>query len=169
MRILLLALLLVIPVAQAGVIFPGPGWQAILSTDFHQVSGTVTVIDADTIMVDGFVYDSQGIDVYFYLGADDSFDSFNNGLQVGPQLVGTVFDGTGPPIVIDLPVGRTIEGFGAIAVWCTVVPVSFGSGTFAPVPEPSGALLLGGAGLLAVRRRRSPGRTSRRPPPAAPL
>ncbi|CAN5228549.1 hypothetical protein BH23VER1_BH23VER1_06780 [soil metagenome] len=149
--------------ASAGVIFPGPGWEAILSTDFHQVSGRVTVIDEDTVMVEDFVYDGQGIDVYFYLGSEDSRPSFASGLQIGPQLLGTVYDGSGGPLVIDLPDGQSLQGYGAISVWCTAADVSFGSGTFEPIPEPRASLLVVSAALLLGCRRR-PGcrRVSRR-------
>ena len=33
------------------------GWQAELSTDFHDVSGTVTIVDDNTIQLNNFNYD----------------------------------------------------------------------------------------------------------------
>jgi hypothetical protein len=44
-----------------------------------------------------------------------------------------MFNGNGPPLVIDLPAGQTLEGWNAISVWCVTVAVNFGSGTFAAV------------------------------------
>lgn len=118
---------------QAQLTSPQVGWQAELNGMFHNVSGTVTILDEDTVEVDDFTYDGGGISVYLYLGADESHASFVSGLGIGPQLVGTMFDGTQDPLVIDLPEGETLEGYNAISVWCVAVTASFGSGTFQAV------------------------------------
>ena len=39
---------------------PGVGYQASLSTISHDVSGTVTILDADTLLVENFTYDGLG-------------------------------------------------------------------------------------------------------------
>jgi MYXO-CTERM domain-containing protein len=132
------------------------GSQATLSDDFHDVGGTATVLDFDRLRIDDFTYDGQGLDVFFYLGADDTNAAFIGGLSVGPQLLGTVFDGTQAPIIIEMPAGTSTADYGAISVWCTAVSVSFGSSTFVEIPEPSAtglALVALGACALARRRR----------------
>src|SRR3990172_8636896 len=113
---------------------PQVGWRAELSRVAHNVSGTVTILDDNTVQVDDFTYDGAGLDVYFYLGASDSKPAFISGLPIGPQLLGTAFNGSQPPLVIDLPVGETLEGWNAVSVWCVTASVNFGSGTFARVP-----------------------------------
>ena len=105
------------------------GWQAELSTLAHGVSGTVTIIDEDTIQVNNFNYDGGGLLVYFYLGVDATRDSFTNGLEIGPNLLGTVYNNA--TLTIDLPPGKSTSDYNAISVWCTAVGVSFGTGTFA--------------------------------------
>jgi hypothetical protein len=115
---------------------PQVGWQAELSKKFHHVSGTVTVLDQNTIQVDDFTFDGGGIDVYFYLGRENTKSAFQSGLPIGDQLLSRVFDGSGPPLVIDLPPHQTLEGWNAISVWCVTAAVSFGDGTFAPVGSP---------------------------------
>lgn len=139
---------------------PGVGWQATLSRDYHNVSGTVTVLDADTLQVDDFTFDGGGIVVKFYLGASDSSTDFYNGLGLGDDLRGMAFDGTQGSFTVDLPAGATIDGYNAVSVWCEVAGVSFGSGTFQPtttIPEPATAALLltGLAATAAVRRWRN--------------
>lgn len=111
--------------------------------------------------MDGFTYDGSGLDVYFYLGSDNTASAFAIGLQIGPQLLGTVFDGSGPPIVIDLPAGQTIGAYEAISVWCTVARVSFGSGSFSQVPEPAAPSFLALAAIAAAARRRRVGSPQR--------
>lgn len=118
--------------ALAQLASPQVGWQADLVTHFHDVAGIITVVDEDTLRVDEFVFDGQGLDVLFYLGAENSTQAFTNGLAIGPQLVGTVYDGTQGPLTIDLPAGETLEGYNAISVWCVDVYVSFGDATFLP-------------------------------------
>lgn len=111
---------------------PGIGYQTSLSTLSQNVSGTVTVLDADTLLVEDFVYTGGGLSVFFYL--DTSEDTVGTGLEIGPQLVGTAFDGTQDPFTIDLPTGLTVDGFNAVSVWCVIAEISFGQGTFsAPV------------------------------------
>lgn len=75
------------------------------------------------------------------------------GLLAGMNLDGMVFDGTGPPLVIDLPGANTLDGFNAISVWCASAGANFGSGTFV-VPEPATfwMLMLAGLGLFGRRR-----------------
>lgn len=114
---------------------PLVGWRAELSELFHEVSGTVTIVDADTVRVDDFTYDGRGLVVYFYLGANQSTPAFTNGLAIGPQLVGTPYDGTQDPLLFDLPAGQTIDGYHAVSVWCVNVSASFGDGTFLPTAD----------------------------------
>jgi hypothetical protein len=113
---------------------PKVGWRTELSQVAHNVSGTVTIVDDDTVRFDDFTYDGGGISVYFYLGESDTIGSFISGLPFGPQLFGSSYDGSQPPLFIDLPDGETLEGRQAISVWCVTAKASFGSGTFAPLP-----------------------------------
>lgn len=133
------------------------GWQAQLSTRAHNVSGLVTIVDADTFRVDNFFYDGGGINVHFILAASDNNSVFRTTrLVTEPNLLGTAHNGDS--ITIDLPVGTTFEGYGAISLWCIPAAANFGSGTFAsPVPEPTSAfmLALGFTSLVFLRRRRS--------------
>ena len=134
--------------------YPRAGWEAELSQDFHNVSGSVTIIDEDTLRVDDFTYDGGGIVVYFYLGASDTPLDFTTGLAIGDDLFGTSFDGTEGPMFIDLPIATTLDGYNAISVWCVAAGLSFGSGTFATpavpgVPEPS-TCAMAVIGLIAL-------------------
>ncbi len=109
------------------------GWSTDLSTLFHDVSGTVTILDSRTLWVENFNFDGGGPQVYFYLGADESDASFAVGLELQPQLT-RVYDNES--LLLKLPVGETLDDYNAISVWCRKVDVNFGSGTFA-LPEPA--------------------------------
>ena len=130
------AALLVIASASQSVfaqMTPGVGYQASLSTISHNVSGTVTILDADTLLVENFTYDGMGPSVFFRLGT--SVSQLEYGLDLGTDLVGTAFDGTEGSFTIDLPAGTTVEGFNAVSVWCVPFEAAFGEGTFsAPAP-----------------------------------
>jgi hypothetical protein len=116
--------------ADAQLTSPKVGWTAELSTIAHGVSGSVTVVDEDTVRVDDFTYDGGGIVVYFYLGQQNTQSAFISGLSIGDDLFGTSFSGSQPAFTVDLPVGQTLEGWNAISVWCVDFNANFGSGTF---------------------------------------
>lgn len=133
MRVLIFAMAAVVIAelpAAAQSSLPGVGWQATLRKINHNTSGQVTIVDDDTLRIDNFTYDGGGLDVYFYLGVDESIAAFTAGLPIGTQLLGSVFDGSQPPLFIDLPPGETIDGWNAISLWCVAANVSFGHGTF---------------------------------------
>lgn len=58
--LILSALTLAPAFSRAQSAYPRAGDQAILSTNAHSVSGTVTLLDADTFRVDNFHYDGSG-------------------------------------------------------------------------------------------------------------
>ena len=128
MRTLTAISALTLAAAAASANYPRAGWQAELSTLAHGVSGTVTIVDEDTIQVDRFNYDGRGLDVRFYLAEEQTNNSFRNGLPIGPQLLGPPF--VDASLTVDLPTGFTLDGFNAISVWCVDVNASFGDGTF---------------------------------------
>ncbi len=117
------------PAAHAAII----GAQAQLIENFHNVGGTVTIIDNDTFRVDNFTYDGGGPLVYFYLAPEETNASFTTGLEISPLLNGTIFDGTQGPLFFDLPAGETFDSYNAISVWCAQFNANFGSATFNPV------------------------------------
>ncbi len=133
---------------------PSAGWQATLNGVSHDVAGTVSIVDADTILVENFIYDGGGLGVYFYLAESEA--TLSSGLQIGPNLLGTVYDGDEGSFTIDLPTGSTIDGYHAVSVWCVPADASFGSGTFAVVPEPNtlATLGFGTAIMLGLFRRK---------------
>ena len=134
-QLLLTALIvfLIPPVLSSAEVYDRTGWQAPLSTLFHNVSGTVTIVDANTLLVEDFNYDGGGPAVYFYLGADNTDGSFNSGLGIGPLLTGTTY--TNDTLLVDLPGTQTLDGYTAISVWCADFNVNFGSGTFGSVVQ----------------------------------
>lgn len=127
-KFLLLFLLVLIASTSFAYRYPRTGYQAELTTYFHNVSGTVTILDPNSIRVDDFNYDGGGPAVYFYLGVDDSSPSFINGLSIGPLLTGTVY--TNDTVFVNLPGNETLNDYNAISVWCEDFNANFGSGTF---------------------------------------
>lgn len=105
------------------------GWHAELSTLAHGVRGVVTVVDSDTLRVDNFYYDGQGIDVRIYLATANTQSAFTNGLSVGPDLVGAPY--VNASFMVDLPAGETTDDYQAVSIWCVAANANFGSGSFA--------------------------------------
>lgn len=121
-----LALLTVAPLSFAT--YPRAGYEAQLNTFFHNVSGTVSIVDADTLIVENFNYDGGGPAVYFYLGTEDSQAAFIAGLSIGPLLTGTVY--TNDELILHLTPPDTLDGYNAISVWCEDFNANFGSASF---------------------------------------
>ena len=126
---------LLVPMTQAGDCDADAGAVATLSTLSHGVSGTVTILDDHTLLVEDFHFDGGGLSVYFYLGVDATPFAFQNGVLLGSQLVGTVF--TGESLLLEIPAGVALEDYGAISVWCAAAGVSFGHGSFVPPAQPT--------------------------------
>lgn len=127
------------------------GWETEFVTKFHDVSGTVSVQDSNTLAFENFNYDGGGPAVYFYLTED--LGNVESGFILGSLLTGTSY--ADDNFTLDLDAGRSLTEFSAISVWCADFDVDFGSGEFAdPVPEPSAGLLFGLLGAAGLFRRR---------------
>lgn len=100
------------------------GATGVLSERFHDVKGTVTVVDDCTLRVDGFSYDGGGLDVRFY-GAPDG--DFAAGTAITANLLGQSYDGD--TLTIALPEGVTLDDVKQLSVWCVVAREDFGSTT----------------------------------------
>ncbi|MCP4251514.1 MAG: DM13 domain-containing protein [bacterium] len=115
-------------VTSANVLYSRAAWTADVPPGLHSVECTVTIIDEQTLYVEHFTYDGGGPAVYFYLGATNTSQDFANGLRLAPLLTGTVYNDEA--LTLTLPAGQTLDGYGAISVWCEAVGVSFGSASF---------------------------------------
>ncbi len=113
--------------AKAGNLYARAAWTGSIRKGVHSVNATVTVVDDSTLQVEHFTYDGLGPLVSFYLGATNSSTDFQNGLQVGPLLDRAYADES---LTLELPPGETLDGYGAISVWCVENVVSFGSASF---------------------------------------
>jgi hypothetical protein len=111
------------------------GWVAAIPLGQHLVEGQATIITDRIIHVQHFTYDGTAPQVYFYLGATDNDDDFENGLQVPPLLVRAYQDES---LVLLLPEGATLDGYGAISVWCVQFSANFSSASFVNPPAPVG-------------------------------
>jgi hypothetical protein len=114
--------------------YPRAGYEAELSTIDHNVSGTATIVDANTILIEHFNYDGGGPAVYFYLGTEETQAAFINGIPIGPLLSGTARNDD--EVVVHLTGSTTLDGYNAISVWCVDFSANFGSGTFID-PDPA--------------------------------
>ena len=106
---------------------PSVGHMAELSTRFHDVQGTATIINDCTIRIDDFVFDGNGIDVRIYAGQGGDY---RRGFAITDDLLNPA-GYSGATVHAVLPEGQTLDDLDGISVWCVTVGVDFGSGTFA--------------------------------------
>jgi hypothetical protein len=125
--------ILTIGATGTAAVYERAGWQAPLSTLFHDVSGTVTIVDANTLLVGNFNYDGTAPAVYLYLAEENTNPSIQNGLATVYFPTGTVH--TNETFYVDLPGTETLDGYNAVSVWCQEFHVNFGSGLFGSVVQ----------------------------------
>lgn len=115
--------------------YPRTGFRAHFAPPtFHAVAGTVTIVDEDTLQVEHFDYDGGGEGlVYFYLAKDSTQQAFIQGLEIGPNLFGTVYQDAS--LTLDLPAGTTLDGYDFVGVWCVPAAALFSAASFRQ-PEP---------------------------------
>jgi len=107
---------------------PTIGHVAELSTLFHGVRGTATIVDDCTIRIDDFFFDGNGIDVRIYAGLGGDY---GGGFAITDDLFNFPIGYSGATVYCVLPDGRTLDELDGISVWCVDAKVDFGSGTFA--------------------------------------
>ena len=103
-------------------------WTAEIPQGAHLVQGRATIVDARTIHVEHFHYDGTAPSVYFYLGETNSDEDFLNGLELQPELESRPY--VDETLTIVLPEGESLDGYGAISVWCSEFSVNFSSASF---------------------------------------
>ena len=111
--------------------YPRAGARAELMPPFaHNVSGTATIVNSNTIRMDDFNFDGFGIAVYLYLGTNRTHSAFAAGVPISTNLLGTAF--SNDTFTVSLPAGQSLDDYNAISVWCVPAQADFGSGTFQP-------------------------------------
>lgn len=94
----------------------------------HSVNGTAGILDERSIHVGSFDYDGTAPLVYFYLAPKNEQASFlNDGIPIGPELDHAFSDAS---VIVKLPQGQSLDGYGALSVWCAEFDVNFSSGAF---------------------------------------
>ena len=116
-------------VTLADGLYERAGWVATIPTGVHSVQAVVTIVDERTLYVEHLTYDGTAPAVYFYLGEKNTNSSFSNGLEVPPLLDRAYNNET---LTLTLPPGETLDGYGAISIWCAIFSVNFSSASFQP-------------------------------------
>ncbi len=108
---------------------PLVGSNAEFTTRFHEVVGTLTVVDDCTLEVSGFGYDGLGPNVFFYTGKDGVFQG-PSARPIGPMLNGKVY--VNDAFRLTLPEGLNWDEVNSLSVWCVEFRVSFGDAVLTP-------------------------------------
>ncbi len=105
---------------------PRVGQTATLIEHYHDVGGTVTIVDDCTLSFSNFTFDATGVNVQFYGGQDGNYVA---GRSLSGDLKRSVpYDGAN--FELTLPEDVTLDDLDGISVWCVPVGVSFGDGSF---------------------------------------
>jgi hypothetical protein len=115
------------PASQCDMTHPRVGATGELTTRNHGVTGTVTVLDDCTLLIEDFHYDGGGLDVKLWSGEGGNFSAgvplSRNLLRAGGYEAET--------LTLTLPDEVSLDDFDSISVWCVTVGVSFGDAVLA--------------------------------------
>ena len=104
---------------------PKVGYTGTFQTYFHDVAGTVTIVDNCTLQVNNFSYDSTAPVVYFYGDTSDNFLS-NNAFIMGDILRDNRVAYKNDSITLKLPNNKTLDNLEYLSVWCIDFKANFG-------------------------------------------
>lgn len=108
---------------------PKVGFTGGFSTLAHYVSGNASIVDDCTIVIENFTYDGGGPEVYVYAGIDHDYQSAS-AFAISNKLNGIIVDSE--TLVLKLPVGKTLDHFNGLSIWCVDFNANFGQLEFTP-------------------------------------
>jgi len=112
--------------------YPRAGYSAVLAQGGHNTSGVATIVDERTIRLTDFTYDGFAPQVYAHLGRNDYYPDLAAGPRMFPQLTQAYSDDT---LIVQLPMGESLDGYGAISIWCETFNINFTSNEFPRPPH----------------------------------
>jgi hypothetical protein len=104
------------------------GQQAVLRGYLHGITGTATMADDCTIIIDGFNYDGIGLDVRVVGAAAD--ENITTSGIVLTNNIRRVY--TNETLTVKLPTGVTLDQIDQIGIICKSFNLDFADGWFAP-------------------------------------
>jgi len=104
---------------------PKVGYTGTFNAIAHNVSGTVTITDNCTIVVENFNYDATAPAVYFYGDTQSDFLS-DKAFIIGGLLRDDSVDYVNEKITLRLPNNKTLDDLEYLSVWCVDFAVNFG-------------------------------------------
>jgi len=108
--------------------------------NFHDIGGKVYAKGNNQLVIEGFTYDGEGPDAFFWIGTEGNEPSSNGIILThpyegknydksdkknAPKLEG-LFDGSQDDIVLTLPDDINVKDLKWISIWCRRFGISFG-------------------------------------------
>jgi len=109
-----------------GTTSPKIGQTATFITRFHNVSGTATILDSETIRVTDFNYDATGLLVYMIISPNSNFAPYT--AISGDLIRDTPY--VNETLDFSIPPETNLDDIQYISVWCVDINRSFGDGSF---------------------------------------
>ncbi|GMH39307.1 hypothetical protein BSKO_07205 [Bryopsis sp. KO-2023] len=104
---------------------PLVGVEKELTTIFHEVSGTLKVVDDCTVDVTNFKYDGLGPAVFWYGASSKEGLEEPSAINFGELPEGESHNGTS--LSLRLPGGASWDDSSVLSVWCVLFAIDFGS------------------------------------------
>ena len=98
------------------------GWTGTLSSLDGGLGGTVTVVDANTLMITGYKLEDASAPALYWWGATDG--NLKGGFRISNMHV--TEKATTDKITIKLDAGKTTADFTTVGLWCEKFSANFG-------------------------------------------
>ena len=110
----------------------------------HGVSGDIYACGDDQLVIEKFTYDGLAPDAFFWVGTGSNAPNSNGIILPHPfqgkfydfedtnaPILDKAYDGTQPPIVLEMPLPIKVSNLKWISVWCRQYEINFGDFVFA--------------------------------------
>jgi len=104
------------------------GWGGKLSSLMGGLQGVVTVVDPQTLEIEGFQLADASSPALYWWGATGT--NLEGGFRISNERVTS--PSTGEDLKVMLDAGKTVADFSIVGLWCEMFDVNFGQATLQP-------------------------------------
>jgi hypothetical protein len=111
------------------------GWTGKLSSLDAGLGGTVTVVEADQLLINDYKLEDAAAPALYWWGTATS--NLGDGFRISNKQVDKAASSN--TYTIDLDAGKTTADFSIVGLWCERFSANFGQATLAPANASGGA------------------------------
>ncbi|KAF9870915.1 domon domain-containing protein [Colletotrichum karsti] len=122
------------------------GWSGKLSSLDGGLGGTITVVDASTLMISDYTLKDASAPALYWWGTTGN--TIKDGFRISNEQV--THAATSNSLTIKLDAGKTPADFATVGLWCERLSANFGQATLKPSSGSGSGSASGGSGSGAA-------------------